>query len=77
MWRLRFCTAAGDWGYCGTGQGHFRAMCLKLIISVTTIGCAVTLDALEPRIIRIFHCNVEAAMYFSEMSTQNAQKTKT
>ena len=62
--------------YCGTGQDHLRAMGLELIISVKTIGCAVTLDALKPRILRIFHCNVGAAMYFSETSTQNAQKTK-
>ena len=69
--------AVGDWGYCGTGHDYLGAMGLELIISVTTIGCAVTLDALEPRIFRIFHCYVGAAMYFSETSTQNAQKTKT
>ena len=62
--------------YCGTGQDHLRVMCLKLIISVKTIGYAVTLNALEPRIFRIFHCNVRAAMYFAETSTKKAQKTE-
>ena len=62
--------------YCGTEQDHLRAMGLKLIISVKTIGYAVTLDALEPRIFRIFHCNVGAAMYFAATSTKEAQKTE-
>ena len=57
-------SAAGNWGYCGTGHDHFRAMCLELIISVKTIGCAVALDALEPRIVGIFHCNVGVTMFF-------------
>ena len=51
-------SAAGNWVSCGTGHDHLRTMGLKLIISVKTIGCAVTLDGLEPRIFRIFHCNV-------------------
>ena len=52
---------------------------LKLIISVKTIGCAVTLDALEPRIFRIFHCTVMlvgAVMYFALTSGQENRKTK-
>ena len=48
----RLGTGRGDYGsaadnfvYCGTGHDHLRAMGLKLIISVKTTGCAVTLDA--------------------------------
>ena len=51
-----------------------RAMGLKLIISVKTVGCAVTLDALEPRILRIFHCNVKAAKSSAVTSAREAQK---
>ena len=65
-----FSSAAGNWAYYGTGHDHSRAMGLE------TIGCAVAMDILEPRIFRIFHCNVGAAMYFAVTSTQEAQKTK-
>ena len=79
---LRLGTGRGDYGsaadncvYCGTGHDHLRAMGLKLIISVKTTGCAVTLDALEPaRIVRVFHSNALAAMYFDVTSTQEDQK---
>ena len=52
---LALVLANGNWAYCGTGHDHLRVMGLELIISEKTIGCAVTLDALEPRIFRIFH----------------------
>ena len=55
---LALVLANGNWAYCGTGHDHLRVMGLELIISLKTIGCAVTLDALEPRMFRIFHCNV-------------------
>ena len=60
-------------GDCGTGHDHLCAMGLKLIISVKTVGCAVTMDTLEPRIFRIFCCNVGAAMYFVLTSAQENQ----
>ena len=51
-------------------------MGLELIKRMKIIGCAVTLNALEPWIFRIFHCNVGTATYFDVTSTQEAQKTK-
>ena len=79
---LRLGTGRGGYGSaadncvsCGTGHDHFRAMGLKLIISLKTTGCAVTLDVLEPaRIVRVFHCNALAAMNFDVTSTQEDQE---
>ena len=61
-----FSSAANNWACCGTGHDHLRAMGLKLIICMKTIRCAVTLEALEPWIFRIFDYNVDAARYFSK-----------
>ena len=38
-----FSSAAGNWACCCTGHDYLRALGLKLIICMKTIGCAVTL----------------------------------
>ena len=72
-WVWGYGSAAGKWVYCGTGHDHLRVMGLELIINVKIIRCAVVLDALEPRILRIFHCNVGVTMFFDVTCNQEAQ----
>ena len=62
VWRLWVCSWLLGLLWYRTECDHLRAMGLELIVSVKVIGCAVTLDALEPLIFRIFRCNVGAAM---------------